>query len=114
MYTYNVYYVQEVKLDSHISLLDSPGVMFDMGDTESANESLLLRNCLRVEQLDDPITAINGIVKRCTMEQLQSIYGIEPFTTTEEFVSLVAGKRGKLGKVCTYVVLYHIYSIVVY
>ncbi len=39
-----------------------------------------------------------SILAKCTREQLQSVYAIPPFKTGDEFLMLVAKKRGKLGK----------------
>lgn len=78
-----------------IFIAHSPGVMFSGGYND---EDLLLRNCLRVEQLEDPILAAYGIVKRCTEEQLMKSYDIDHFDDADQFLSHVANKRGKLGK----------------
>jgi nuclear GTP-binding protein len=43
--------VQEVHLDKHIKLLDSPGVVFADADDAAA---AALRNAIKVERLDDP------------------------------------------------------------
>lgn len=81
--------------------------MFDTQDTNS----LLLRNCLRAEQLDDVIHPVNTIVSRCTVEQLCNIYDIQSFDNTEQFIQLVARKRGKLKQVCTDLyIMYTMYS----
>jgi nuclear GTP-binding protein len=89
--------LQEVKLDKLISLIDSPGVMFDSARQNDPDE-LLLRNCLRVEQLQDPISAVYAVVRRCTETALREAYDIPPFHDADEFIALVAVKRGKLGR----------------
>lgn len=46
--------LQEVQLDKNVKLLDCPGVVMlrsDDGDT-----SIALRNCKRIEKLDDPMS----------------------------------------------------------
>ncbi len=44
--------VQEVQLSKNIMLLDSPGIVFAMPDN---SDDLVLRNCVRVDSLVDPI-----------------------------------------------------------
>lgn len=78
--------LQHVRLDKNINLIDSPGVLFDADDDEvtgvvaehksdegldehqkqargSGSKHLLLRNVLKVEQVEDPVEAVQG--KRC-------------------------------------------------
>ncbi len=87
--------IQQVRLDAHINLLDSPGVMFS---DETNDGELVLRNCLKIEHIADPVTVAYTIVSKCTTHQLCSVYGIEPFRSGDEFLMAVAKKRGKLGK----------------
>ena len=59
--------VQEIQLDKHVKLLDSPGViMSKMGD----QASLILRNCIKLENLTDPIPAIEAILRQCNKLQV--------------------------------------------
>lgn len=45
--------MQEVHLDKNVKLLDCPGViMLKSGDSDAA---IALRNCKRIEKLNDPI-----------------------------------------------------------
>jgi len=89
--------VQEIRLDKNINLLDSPGVIFSA--MEGVKDSgLLLRNCVRAEQLDDPITPVYDIVKRCKKTGLMEIYKIADFEDPDEFISHVANRKGLLSK----------------
>ena len=45
---------QHVRLDKSIELVDSPGVLFDSSQSEA---ELVLRNALKVEQVEDPVQA---------------------------------------------------------
>ncbi len=45
--------LQEIQLDSKVKLLDCPGVIFD-DETHSSSSSLLLRNVVRVESMEEP------------------------------------------------------------
>jgi nuclear GTP-binding protein len=106
--------LQEVSLDSKINLIDCPGVIFDdqgssegtdgetglggSAQSEERSASLLLRNCVRVEDIDDPEAAVDGILKRCAPERLMALYAIPAYTNTNEFLVHIAAKKGKLGK----------------
>jgi nuclear GTP-binding protein len=104
--------LQQVRLDSNIMLVDSPGVLFaaddegvassadalDDEETRARTQSLLLRNVLRVDQIEDPLVAVQGILARCTREQLMSLYHVAEFTSDREFLYFVAQRLGKLGK----------------
>jgi nuclear GTP-binding protein len=46
--------MQEVYLDKNIKLLDTPGIVFSSG---KLTPELVLRNCIKIEQLEDPIPA---------------------------------------------------------
>jgi nuclear GTP-binding protein len=87
--------LQEVRLDKQIRLIDSPGVIFASVDTDP---TLLLRNCIRVEQLDDPVHAVSVLVGRCGRDQLMQVYSIPAFNSPDEFLLHVAQRKGKLLK----------------
>jgi nuclear GTP-binding protein len=86
--------VQTVRLDRNISLVDSPGVLFSSGD----DSTLVLRNCLRVEQLEDPAGAVAMILDKVNHEKLMELYRIPRFAETDDFLMLIAQKFGKLGR----------------
>ena len=89
--------VQEVHLDRQVTLLDSPGVVFaDAGADGLA--AAALRNCVKIEQLDDPVLPVAEIVRRCPPKQLMTIYKIPSFTDVDGFLTHVATARGKLKK----------------
>jgi nuclear GTP-binding protein len=93
--------LQTIKLDHQISLIDSPGVMFSGGKGANGEDdaNMVLRNCLRFEQLDDPIAAVYKVVERCTMDQLKTCYNLDhDFEDADQFIFQVAQKRGKLGR----------------
>ena len=94
---------QEISLDAKVTLIDCPGIIFDDGGdggktAGDGGAGLLLRNCISVEQIEDPEGAVNGILARCSPEKLQALFAIPAFSSTAEFLSAVAVKRGKLGK----------------
>jgi nuclear GTP-binding protein len=85
--------LQTIKLDHHISLIDSPGVLFAAGESQA---DLVLRNCVKVEQMEDPISAVVDLVSKVPSESLMEVYRIATFSSPQEFISHVAHKRGKL------------------
>jgi len=87
--------MQEVKIDKHVKLLDSPGIVMAAAQTDAA---LILRNCLRVEALDDPQVPVAAILARCPRETMMLQYNITPFRDVTEFLALVARRHGQLKK----------------
>jgi len=65
------------------------------GDNESA---VVLRNCVKVESLDDPITPVDMILSRCDKHQMMMKYNIGNYEDTNGFLSLLAVRYGKLKK----------------
>ncbi|KAL0481881.1 nuclear GTP-binding protein [Acrasis kona] len=86
---------QEIHLDKNIKLLDCPGIIFSSGQMDA---DIILRNAVRIEQLDDAVTPVGAILKRCKPERLMERYGVHEFKTTEEFLTQIAKLRGKIKK----------------
>ncbi|KAG2195693.1 hypothetical protein INT47_012914 [Mucor saturninus] len=90
---------QQITLDKNIKLLDCPGIVFAQQGQDGQNDAeITLRNCVKVELLDDPITPVEVIVSRCTTEQLMKMYNVSYFNNAHEFLVLLAQQRGKLKK----------------
>lgn len=53
---------------------------------------------VQVEKLADAVLPVSEIVKRCPAKQLMTIYKIAGFSSTDEFLQLIALARGKLKK----------------
>ncbi|XP_023753203.1 guanine nucleotide-binding protein-like NSN1 [Lactuca sativa] len=88
--------MQEVQLDKNIKLLDCPGVvMIKSGENAAA---VALRNCMKIEKLDDPVSPVKEILKLCPAEMLVTLYKIPAFDSVDDFLSKVATVRGKLKK----------------
>ncbi|XP_050979485.1 guanine nucleotide-binding protein-like 3-like protein [Labeo rohita] len=87
--------LQEVHLDKHIKLLDCPGIVMA---TSTSDAAMILRNCVKIEQLVDPIPPVEAILRRCNKAQIMDHYGIPDFQTTHEFLALLARRQGKLRK----------------
>lgn len=85
--------VQEVVLDKNIKLLDSPGIVF----TNSSDS--LLRNAVRVDQIEDLFGVVECIMNKTNVPLLTRVYNLqkefgENDVTT--FLTLVAQSCGKL------------------
>lgn len=89
---------QEIHLDKNIKLLDCPGIVFASPSDTDELAHLFLRNCVRVEQLEDPIAPVELILQRATPEQLMMLYTIPRFEGTQQFLIQVAKHQGKLKK----------------
>jgi len=108
--------LREVKIDSKLKLLDSPGIVFPSSlDTSSSSASkteeqarLILLNAIPPKQIEDPVPAVTLLLKRLSASQdmltkLMDVYGLPPLMTsngdaTTDFLVQVARKRGRLGK----------------
>jgi nuclear GTP-binding protein len=112
--------LREVKVDSKLKILDSPGIVFPSTVDGEAKEDkqrrraehearLILLNALPPSQITDPIPAVNLLLERLSTsealyERLLKYYGIValgPFgqgDKTTDFLVQVARKRGRLGK----------------
>ncbi|TYG61927.1 hypothetical protein ES288_D07G188600v1 [Gossypium darwinii] len=88
--------MQEVQLDKNVKLLDCPGVV--MLRSEGNDASIALRNCKRIEKLDDPVGPVKDILKLCPERLLVTIYKIPGFQSVDEFLQNIATVRGKLKK----------------
>lgn len=96
--------MQEVHLDKNVKLLDCPGIVFASatrggeGDGVGSQTAAALRNAVRVEKLEDPVTPVRQILKLCETEVVMGIYKIARFDGVDEFLRSVAFARGKLKK----------------
>lgn len=115
--------MQEVYLDKFIRLLDAPGIV----PGPNSEVGTILRNCVRVQKLADPMTPVETILQRCNLEevcrslrscptqlqgpfiiipdffsssfyQVSNYYGVSGFQTTEHFLIAVAHRLGKKKK----------------
>ncbi|KAF5255168.1 hypothetical protein FANTH_148 [Fusarium anthophilum] len=114
--------IRSVKIDSKLTLLDSPGVVFpsssstqsaglvSLKNATEAHAHLVLLNAVPPKQIDDPMPAVTLLLKRLSaspdlMQKLTSVYDIPallPDRTdgdiTTDFLVQVARKRGRLGR----------------
>lgn len=88
--------MQEVELDKNVKLLDCPGVV--MVKSEENEASIALRNCIRIDKVDDPTSPVKEIFKLCPAKTLVMLYRIPSFDSVDDFLHNVATARGKLKK----------------
>ncbi|KAJ2455872.1 nuclear GTP-binding protein nug1 [Coemansia sp. RSA 2336] len=97
-------FVQEIHLDAKLKLLDCPGIVFNRPAKGSqkldktAAAEMMLRNCIKVELLDDPIAPVDLIVQRCNPAALQVLYNVPAFVDTRGFLVGLARQRGMLKR----------------
>lgn len=106
--------LREVKIDSKLKLLDSPGIVFPSagdGSKKSKTEEqarLVLLNAVPPKLIADPVPAVTLLLKRLSaseemLKKLMDVYSLPPLVTangdsTTDFLVQVARKRGRLGK----------------
>ncbi|KAK6344482.1 hypothetical protein TWF696_008118 [Orbilia brochopaga] len=101
--------VREVKLDSKLKLLDSPGIVFPGKELDAA--ALTLLHALPPKQMpESTVPAVTLLLSRLRekpgqFEHLTQLYGLPPLITTStqqdltmDFLIHVARKKGRLGK----------------
>ncbi|POS87283.1 hypothetical protein EPUL_000774 [Erysiphe pulchra] len=106
--------LRQVKLDSKLKLLDSPGIVFPNTENESQSLSkqeeqarLILLNAIPPKMIEDPVPAVTLLLKRLKSNNLfikiLEVYDLPPLMPnngdyTMDFLVQVARKRGRLGK----------------
>lgn len=88
--------MQEIEVTSRIKILDSPGVIASSG--LEISPSMVLRNSIKIELLEDPVQPVSFILDKVPKEQLMELYGINTFSDADDFLTQLAQKRGKLHK----------------
>jgi nuclear GTP-binding protein len=86
---------QEIVLDKHVKLIDSPGIVF--ADNRSEGE-LVLRNCVKLEKLLDPVAPVEAILKRCDQELIMEKYMVPRYENVMEFLGHLARRLGRVKK----------------
>ncbi|KAH7886774.1 P-loop containing nucleoside triphosphate hydrolase protein [Phlebopus sp. FC_14] len=95
--------LQTVQLERGIKIIDSPGVVFDEDEqdadkTQRQKRSILLRNVVKVEDVEDPIAVVEELLVRTERATLQRIYSLPEFSSTIEFLTMLALSCGRLLK----------------
>ena len=89
---------QEIHLDSTVSLLDCPGIVFAADGAKDA--AMMLRNCLKVEQLADPVSPALLAISKVPRESLQRLYLLPDLSSLDDSAVLaqLARRLGKLRR----------------
>ena len=115
--------LQSVQLERGIKIVDSPGVVFDEDEAIDSSQkgSILLRNVVKVEDVEDPIAVgglldtdsfegrvanvvpVEEILARTEHETLQKLYNLPQFSSTLEFLTMLALNSGRLLKVSFFI-----------
>ena len=103
--------VQSVMLDKSVRLLDCPGIVFSdespaasLGlspeEVQLRRQSALLRNVVKVELVQDPITPVEAIMARVEPEHLMQVYGLEWFQhgDAQDLLMRIAVQRGRMTR----------------
>ncbi|KAJ3789123.1 hypothetical protein GGU10DRAFT_425823 [Lentinula aff. detonsa] len=93
--------LQSVQLERGMRIVDSPGVVFDEDDENFKGQkkgSVLLRNVVKVEDVDDPIAVVEEILIRTEKETMRKIYSLPDYNATLEFLTMLALSSGRLLK----------------
>jgi len=86
---------QEVQLDSKLTLIDSPGVVFA---GNSSDPAVILRNASAPEALEDPVAVIGALLQKAPKQAIMRHFAVPDFQTPVGFLTQVAKLKGKLKK----------------
>jgi nuclear GTP-binding protein len=86
---------QYVTLMKRVFLIDSPGVVYDTGDSD---HQIVLKGVVRPEKLDAPDVYIQHILDRVKPAHMKAIYGIVEWNNAEDFLEKLARRGGRLLK----------------
>eukprot|EP00455_Lapot_gusevi_P008432 TRINITY_DN1367_c0_g1_i1.p1 TRINITY_DN1367_c0_g1~~TRINITY_DN1367_c0_g1_i1.p1 ORF type:complete len:627 (+),score=208.55 TRINITY_DN1367_c0_g1_i1:553-2433(+) len=86
---------QYITLFRRILLIDCPGVVYPSNDTET---DTVLKGVVRIENLQDAALHIDQVLHRVKTEYLCRTYGLDSWTDSEDFLTQIARKTGKLLK----------------
>jgi len=86
---------QYISLMKKIYLIDCPGVVYPVGETETDK---VLKGVVRVENLKTPEDYIGAVLDRVKTEYLIRQFGIEQWGDPNDFLEKLARKTGKLWK----------------
>ncbi|KAI0641634.1 hypothetical protein C8Q79DRAFT_988412 [Trametes meyenii] len=94
--------LQTVQLERGLRVIDSPGVVFDDDDFDDGKGgrkgNVLLRNVIKVEDIEDPVVIVEEIIARTDPAVLKKLYNVEDFSSSLEFLTMVALTTGRLLK----------------
>lgn len=82
----------EVDLRQDVKIMDCPGVVMPGEDTGD----VVLRNAVKVDQLPNPLVAVERLIQRCDPDQLSCVYEVGTFSDAIDFVRQVGIRRGRV------------------
>ncbi|XP_054264231.1 nucleolar GTP-binding protein 2-like [Macrosteles quadrilineatus] len=88
---------QYITLMQRIYLIDCPGVVYATGQAESDVDKVL-KGVVRIEMCPDPDQYIDAVLQKIQKEYIVRTYGIQNWTDSEDFLTQLASKTGKLLK----------------
>lgn len=86
--------LKEVELDSKVTVIDCPGIIISNED----ETTLLLRNVIKTEDVQDLQKAVQVILQRIDKEFLLRFYKVADFYNFKEFLVNVGKAKGKFKK----------------
>uniref|UniRef100_A0A8B9TI60 Guanine nucleotide-binding protein-like 3 n=1 Tax=Anas platyrhynchos TaxID=8839 RepID=A0A8B9TI60_ANAPL len=89
--------MQVVRIDKKMKMLDSPSIV---ADRANSTLTLALRSIIDDGRSGsiDVVEAVDAVLNHCSKQQVMMFYSIPDFRNTEEFLTLLAQKRGMLKK----------------
>ncbi|KAI8836366.1 P-loop containing nucleoside triphosphate hydrolase protein [Chytridium lagenaria] len=88
---------QQIHLDKNIKLLDCPGIVFGKVENEEDKWKVLLRNCVKVELVEDPVGAVDFLLSKCKIDQLITLFNIPYCSSSRDFLIHLARKTWQGG-----------------
>jgi nuclear GTP-binding protein len=86
---------QYITLMKRIFLIDSPGVVYNVGDDDV---DTVLKGVVRAERLEEPTEIISTILRRVKREHIQKQYLLANWEDHTDFLEKLAKRNGKLRK----------------
>ncbi|XP_074054299.1 guanine nucleotide-binding protein-like 3 isoform X2 [Macrotis lagotis] len=87
-------YIKNINIDKNITMLDSPGIIASPSNSAIA---LALRSLTNTEE-SGLLDSVTTIVEHCNKQQLMLRYNISSYRDSQEFLTLIAQKRGMMRK----------------
>jgi nuclear GTP-binding protein len=82
-------------LTKRIYLIDCPGIVYDAGESQVDK---VLKGVVRAEKIPDPDSYIQAILDRVQKKHITDMFGIHTWQSSEDFITQVAERTGKLLK----------------
>lgn len=84
--------LQEVKLNSHVFIVDTPCIMLQKVEGSSSLQQI--RSAVLVDDLPNPVALVDEIVSKLEKDEILRHYRIANFKDTNEMLELIATKKG--------------------